>query len=154
MIPWSGVACDAAFFNKLPRVHSQEGCVLITHYRCCTTYTDSQPLLKHSALTGATATSPATSHTQTYQRKGLSSLSLPCPVSRARKRGTVTTDHLDFRHQASSRACPLRHLSCCETFHHAWPQLSSFPHTGANTTSCRLHRVMSRKIRKCMQIES
>lgn len=131
-----GAACGAAFFNKLPRVQSQEGCVLITHYRYFTTYTDSQPLLKHSALTGATATSPATSHTQTYQRKGLSSLLLPCPVSRARKRGTVTTEHLDFRHHASSRACPLHPLSCRKTFHHAWPQPSSFPHIGANTTSC------------------
>lgn len=123
-------------------MHNQEGGVLITHYRCCTTYTDSQPLPKHSAVTGATAMSLATSHTQTYQRKGLSSLSLPCPVSRARKRGTVTTKLLDFRHQASSRACPLGPLGCRETFHHAWPRPSSFPRIGANTTSCRLHRVM------------
>lgn len=73
-----GLGCSlrCCIFNTLPGVHGQGGCVLPTHHRWYTTHADSQPLLKHSALTRAAAKSPATSHTQMHHRKGLSSLIL------------------------------------------------------------------------------
>lgn len=106
IIPWSGVPPAMLHFLTSSHVCTVRRVVSLSYTIDVVPHTRTQPLLKHSALTRATAMSPATSHTQMYQRKGLSSLSLPCPVSRARKRGTVTTEHLDFRHQGLAPCTP------------------------------------------------
>lgn len=135
-----GAGWDSAFSNSL-RCAKVKRPVSFPHHGYCTTYTFS---IHPKALNTdeAMATSPATSHNQEHPTKSLSFLPLHAQSYREREevpppRSIWTSD---------SQACLLCQPWYFKASHQAPPLLSWFPglYTGAKTTSCQLHSIMSR----------